>query len=46
MARLVLSAQPSDATVNSAIADRNTRRAPNRAVIHPLSGMRTARVSR
>jgi hypothetical protein len=41
-----LSAQPSEASVKTTIADRNTRRGPKRAVIHALSGMRTASVSR
>jgi hypothetical protein len=43
---VVLSAQPSGASVKTTIADRNTRRGPKRATIQPLSGMRTASVSR
>ncbi|AHH98357.1 hypothetical protein KALB_4995 [Kutzneria albida DSM 43870] len=41
-----LSAQPREARVNTAIAVRNTRRAPKRAVSQPLSGISTARVNR
>ncbi len=44
--RLVLAAQPTEASVNTAIAVRNTSRLPNRRVSQPLSGMSTARVSR
>jgi hypothetical protein len=43
---VVLSAQLSDASVKITIADRKTRRAPKRAVIHALSGIRIASVSR
>ena len=45
-ARLVLSAQPSDASVKSTIAVRKIRRAPNRIVSQPLTGIRTASVTR
>jgi len=41
----VLAAQASDDSVKMAIADRNRGRAPHRAAIHPLSGMRTASVT-
>jgi hypothetical protein len=34
-----------DPRVNSPIADANTRRVPNRSAIHPLIGMKTARLS-
>ena len=44
-ARLELAAQASDEAVNSAIADRNTGRAPQRAAIQPLRGMSTASVT-
>ena len=40
------SAQPADASVNSAIATAKTRRAPNRSAAHPLIGMSTATVTR
>ena len=43
---VVLSAQPSEASVKIAMAERKTRRGPKRTVIQPLSGMSTARVSR
>ena len=43
---VVLSAQPSEAPVKIAMADRKIRRGPKRTVIQPLSGMSTASVSR
>ncbi len=39
-------AQSAEATVNTAIAVSSTRRAPNRSVSQPESGMSTARVTR
>ena len=45
-ASVVLNAQPSEAAVKIAMADRKTRRGPKRTVIQPLSGMSTASVSR
>ena len=39
-------AQPMDATVNTAIARENTPRAPYRSLSQPLAGMSTATVSR
>jgi hypothetical protein len=45
-ARLVLAAQRTDATTKIAMAARNTRRAPKRRAIQPLSGMSAASVSR
>ena len=41
-----LAAHPTDARVNTAIAAMKTRRVPNRSAIHPLTGMRTATVTR
>ena len=41
-----LAAHPTDASVNTAIAAMNTLRVPNRSAIHPLTGMRTATVTR
>jgi hypothetical protein len=43
---VALIAQPSEASVKTRIAERNTGRGPKRAVIQPLSGIRTASVSR
>ena len=43
---VVLSAQPSDARLKIAMADRKTRRGPKRSTIQPLSGISTASVSR
>ena len=45
-ARLVLSAHPSEASVKTAIAVRKMRRAPNRIVSQPLTGISTASVTR
>ena len=45
-ASVELSAQPSEARVKTVMADRKTGRGPKRTVIQPLSGMRTASVSR
>lgn len=42
----VLSAHPSEATVNTAIAVTNTGRMPNRSASHPLHGISTATVTR
>jgi len=36
--------QRKDPSVKSPIADANTRRVPNRSAIHPLIGMKTARL--
>jgi hypothetical protein len=41
-----LSAHPTDATVNTAIAAMNTGRMPNRSAVQPLAGINTATVSR
>ena len=35
----------SEPSVNSAMADENTRRVPKRSAIQPLTGMKTARLS-
>ncbi len=37
--------QRKDPSVKSPIADANTRRVPNLSAIHPLIGMKTARLS-
>ena len=37
--------QRSDPSVKRPIADAKTRRVPNRSAIHPLTGMKTARLS-
>jgi hypothetical protein len=42
--RLGAAAHAAEASVNSAIASVNTRRAPNRSASQPLIGMSTARV--
>ena len=42
----MLTAQPSEASVNTAIAAMNTRRTPNLSAIHPLAGISTATVTR
>jgi hypothetical protein len=43
--RPLLNAQNIDEMVKTATAPPNTVRAPNRSAIHPLIGMKTARVS-
>ncbi len=40
------SAQPTEPTMNTAMAVRNTVRAPNRSAIQPLAGMKIASASR
>jgi hypothetical protein len=42
---VVLTAHPTEATVNSAMAVMKTRRTPNRSAIHPVAGMSTATVT-
>ncbi len=42
--RSTATAQPTEASVKTATADRNTRRAPNRSASHPLTGISTASV--
>ena len=44
--RFALSAQRPEETVNRAMAPENTKRAPKRSAIHPLTGMKTPRASR
>jgi hypothetical protein len=42
----VLSAQPTEAKVNTTIAAKKTRRMPNRSAIQPVAGISTATVTR
>jgi hypothetical protein len=44
--RLLAKPHAIDPRVNTTIAQRNTVRAPKRSAIHPLSGMKMARLSR
>ncbi len=41
---LTASPHSTDETINSATADRNTRRLPKRSASQPLTGMQTARL--
>ncbi len=44
--RELAAAQASDPTMNTAMAARKIRRAPNRSAIHPETGMKIARLTR